>query len=498
MALITATSVNGEADGYLLFQNDDIFVAAGVTVFSNVANGIACWEGRHTFTVNGTLHGEDDGLKMLGTAETCNVIIGATAVITAGGRGLYSHSNGVVLDGIGTTMTSAGRIHGANAGIWALIRDEGTTVIQNSGQISGVNYGIYAPFGLGTLRLANSGQINGAIGIYGCDGIDLVTNTGTLTGRLEMRGGNDRITSSGTLSGPVDLGDGNDAFTDQSTSRFSHSTVLGNLGDDSLNGGQGNDTLSGGLDNDHLSGGNGHDRLLGGDGDDTLLSGFGRDTLLGGDGDDLIDDDLTTQLSGQMFAEGGAGNDSLLAGAGQDTLHGGLGTDLLAGKAGSDTLDGGAGDDSLYGGAGYDLLQDLSAQSGDDLLDGGAGADTLQAGAGADSLIGGVGADLLSGGSGADGFIWLHRSEAGDTITDFTAVEDHLQFEGWDFGYGRATGRVSASDIVTGAPQDGSDRWIYDPAQHVLSFDADGNGAGAALVIVTFAQDIGMPVIDLI
>ena len=75
MTKITAVNVNNEGDGYLLFGNDDIRVDVGVSVISTGASAIACWEGAHVFRIFGTLHGEDDGLKMLGTAETCKVVI---------------------------------------------------------------------------------------------------------------------------------------------------------------------------------------------------------------------------------------------------------------------------------------------------------------------------------------------------------------------------------------------------------------------------------------
>ena len=52
----------------------------------------------------------------------------------------------------------------------------------------------------------------------------------------------------------------------------------------------------------------------------------------------------------------------------------------------------------------------------------------------ADSIAGGGGADLLTGGSGADLFIYKAPGEGGDTITDFTAGVDKLQFVSSAFG----------------------------------------------------------------
>ncbi|MEL6207533.1 MAG: calcium-binding protein, partial [Pseudomonadota bacterium] len=97
-----------------------------------------------------------------------------------------------------------------------------------------------------------------------------------------------------------------------------------------------------------LVGDGGNDLLEGGKNPDTLDGGEGKDTLLGGVGGDLLD--------------GGAKN---------DRLHGEDGADLLIGGWGSDRLDGGAGDDTLEGGAAADVFVfdvDLGSNS-DRILD---------------------------------------------------------------------------------------------------------------------------------
>ena len=505
MTLITATNVNNEGDGYLLFGDDSIRVNAGITVSSTGASAIASWEGAHTYRIYGTLHGEDDGLKMLGTEETCHVYIYASALVTSGGLGLYTHSNGVVLDGLNTTMYNAGHIDAANAAIWAMIRDGGTTPITNTGVMEGVHYGIYAPFGTGTMKFTNRGSLSGEIAILGAPGIDLVTNYGTITGDLDLRSGDDVLVTRGALVGAVALGDGNDRFTDRGASGLNNDHVSGEAGDDSLLGGYGNDTLLGGEGVDSLNGGAGNDRLEGGDGADTLVSGLGADTLYGGAGDDLLDDAIgSVTRSGSMSAYGGEGDDRLFAGNGADHLYGGDGTDSLMGNGGADHLDGGEGSDTIRAGEGNDTVTGVGAASGDDLVfagggndsvNGGAGADTLwgengadllHGGAGNDRLTGGLGADTLTGGLGADRFVFLAQKERGDTITDFSSAEDRLEFSAAAFGYGSMTGQVSAADCVTGAALDATDHWIYNAATKTLSFDADGNGLRKALVIATF------------
>jgi Ca2+-binding RTX toxin-like protein len=64
--------------------------------------------------------------------------------------------------------------------------------------------------------------------------------------------------------------------------------MLGEAGNDRLDGGNGNDLLFGGAGNDRLDGGAGNDVLSGGSGADTLLGGGGADLLLGGAGADLF------------------------------------------------------------------------------------------------------------------------------------------------------------------------------------------------------------------
>jgi len=61
------------------------------------------------------------------------------------------------------------------------------------------------------------------------------------------------------------------------------------------------------------------------------------------------------------------------------TAHGGSGDDTMIGGSGNDNFDGGSGDDKIYGGAGKDTLK---GGSGDDYLNGGAGKDTMDGGSG--------------------------------------------------------------------------------------------------------------------
>lgn len=188
----------------------------------------------------------------------------------------------------------------------------------------------------------------------------------------------------------------------------------------------GDDDLDGGDDDDVIVGGSGDDLLDGGDGDDELSGGIGNDVLQGGDGADVI-----------------------RGGDGDDTASGGDGDDVLDGQAGNDVLNGGEGDDRLSGGAGDDTLLDELGddESGDDDFDGGEGSDVLQSGGGDDRLNGGEGDDRLDPGGGTD----HARGDPGnDAIILVAGDVDEGRVEVIEGGFGADTLLLegfSASDI---------------------------------------------------
>ena len=241
----------------------------------------------------------------------------------------------------------------------------------------------------------------------------------------------------------------------------------GGIGNDSLTGGDGNDMLLGGVGNDTLLGGRGADSLDGGTGNDSLAGGAGMDTLVGGIGNDTQD--------------GGTGNDSLAGGTGNDMLAGGTGRDTLAGEAGSDSLDGGDSDDQLLGGAGSDSV---AGGNGNDLLSGDTGNDSLVGGDGDDTLGGGTGADVLTGGAGADIFLLGTTAASRDTIIDFVSGTDILAFSPALFG-GVVPGDADWTLVFGTRATAALPSFIYDQATGRLSFDADGKGAGKAVMLAT-------------
>ncbi|MGQ0589351.1 MAG: calcium-binding protein, partial [Sphingosinicella sp.] len=152
-------------------------------------------------------------------------------------------------------------------------------------------------------------------------------------------------------------------------------------------------------------------------------------------------------LTGNEFGQTVLGNN------GANTLSGGGGADVIAGFGGNDILLGGDGDDQLNGGAGY---------------------------------------DVLNGGLGADRFVFADAfgPALADRIQDFVSGLDRIFLDNAVFT-GLPNGALAAGAFRTGsAALDADDRILYNPATGQLFFDADGNGAGAA---VQFAVLSGAP-----
>ncbi|WP_411286572.1 M10 family metallopeptidase [Phenylobacterium sp.] len=139
--------------------------------------------------------------------------------------------------------------------------------------------------------------------------------------------------------------------------------------------------------------------------------------------------------------------ENVIAGSGSDTITGNSAANALYGRAGNDILDGGLGNDTL---------------------DGGIGNDTLNGGVGNDTLTGEAGSDNLTGGAGADRFV-LTLDGNSDFITDFDSTLDSFAFQ------------TSTGQMVGGA----GGTLSLNKTTRVLSWDADGDGAGPAQAVAT-------------
>ncbi len=190
---------------------------------------------------------------------------------------------------------------------------------------------------------------------------------------------------------------------------------------------------------------------------------------------------------------------------GANILNGGSGVDTLIGLRGNDLYavgdsrivieeNTGEGDDTVVTSVSYTLgagvsievlaAQDRASSTGL-MLVGNALGQTIAGTAGADTLNGGGGTDALIGGGGNDRFDFTVTLGNGNVagITDFAAV-DRIGLSSAIFsGVGAS---LEQSEFVTGlAASTAEQRIVYNQAKGQLFYDADGNGAGMA---VLFAQ----------
>jgi Ca2+-binding RTX toxin-like protein len=177
--------------------------------------------------------------------------------------------------------------------------------------------------------------------------------------------------------------------------------LVGNGGDDGLQGLTGNDTLEGNAGNDTMRGGDGADVMSGGAGIDTIDY---SDSSLG----------VKVRLWNQTVADGFAAGDTI---AGIENAWGGASTDALVGSDGVGNY--------LAGNGGNDNMQGLS---GNDTLVGGVGRDTMTGGADADTFqfYGAWGIDRITdfeGGAGAgDVLSFVGLGAAYDTFAEIMAI----------------------------------------------------------------------------
>jgi len=270
-------------------------------------------------------------------------------------------------------------------------------------------------------------------------------------------------------------------------------------------------------------------------GNDTYVIDSADDVVVenAGEGIDAIESSVTWFLGGQHVERltltgtadiagtgngldnvliGNAGNNILYGRDGNDVIDGGFGADLMRGERGDDIYHvdnagdrvieyDGEGHDVVHASVGFDLagqfVEELHLQGSDaingfgnglgNLLTGNAGDNRLDGRGGDDHLDGGAGMDTLIGGAGADSFYFSTALGAGniDRISDFETGVDRILLSHAIFG-AIAPGALDLGALVLGsAALDADDRILYDPVTGVLSYDADGSGAGEAVVFAT-------------
>ena len=309
--------------------------------------------------------------------------------------------------------------------------------------------------------------------------------------------------------------------------------------------------LDGGGGNDFLVGGMGADALVGGAGDDTFYADNAGDTATeaAGEGNDRLATTVSyalntlsevevleatnlnstnaMDLTGNELANRITGNDGvniLRGNGGADIISAAGGDDFLVGGDGADTMAGDAGNDTFYVNNTGDIVYEAVGQGNDRVaasvsytLTGGAEVERLEAenltdttaldltgnelanallgNNGANTLDGKGGNDTLQGVGGADVFAFTTAVGAGnvDTIIDFgndlseiDGPTDKIALDDAVFAGIGTPGSFNANAFVVGpAALDADDRIIYSNGQ--LLYDADGNGAGAAIQFATLA-----------
>ena len=303
-----------------------------------------------------------------------------------------------------------------------------------------------------------------------------------------------------------------------------------------------NNTLVGNAGNNLLNGGAGDDYMVGGAGDDIYIVGsLGDKTIeLAGGGIDTVRSYITWTLADNVerlellgtdnlngtgnslknTLVGNAGNNLLNGGAGDDYMVGGAGDDIyIVASAGDQTIElAGGGTDTVrsyitwtlaanverlellgtdnLNGTGNSLNNTLVGNAGNNDLSGGAGNDYLSGGAGNDTLIGGAGNDTLVGGAGEDRFLFnatLNAATNVDTILDFSVLDDTILLENAIFAKLTTTGTLNSGFFRVGsAAADADDYIIYNNSTGALFYDADGNGAGAAIQFAKLSAGLAL------
>jgi len=282
--------------GITLAADEDLFVASGVLISRDNANGtaVSASGGGHEFLVYGTIASTNGHAVYLGGNISAD--IGNSVDVKAGGqiRALGADWSAIRLDAAAGLISNNGLI-ASDRGTGIVLLAGGTSAqtvtINNFGTIDAGQFGIgkNAILTSSTIVFNNSGVLMGDIAAYG-----EVSGSGASS--------RDVITNTGRIAGMIDLGSGNDTYNG-STGRLT-GKVFGRQGIDTITGGVDADWFEGGTENDTLTGNAGNDRLYGQQGIDTLLGGLGADILDGGTESDTLN--------------GGLGIDSLKGGAGND------------------------------------------------------------------------------------------------------------------------------------------------------------------------------------
>ena len=421
-------------------------------------------------------------------------------------------------------------------------------------------------------QLARGGDARGDVlanfeGAYGSTYNDLLIGSGTANvligggGRDTMRGGagNDTYFLTGNDDTvEEEAGGGLDrVFVNTShtlAANVENLVLTGTANIDATGNGQANGLVGNAGDN-RLDGRGGPDTMRGGDGNDIYVVDNPLDRVIetGSTGFDRVLATVSVNLADTSRFQGPIEGASLTLGAGDANLFGNALANILIGSGGNNRIDGGAGPDIMRGGQGNDvyvwqagdivdeasfaangrdrvisaesvnlsdaavfqgavedvtltgtaaanafgnaLANTLDGNGGVNRLNGFDGLDTLRGFGGNDVLNGGARNDVLTGDGGRDLFVFnAALANNVDRITDFQPGTDTIVLDDAVFT-ALAPGALSADafHVAGTAGFDADVRIVYNAGNGVLLYDADGSGSGAAQV---FAVLSGAPAID--
>ncbi|WP_112311608.1 calcium-binding protein [Pseudogemmobacter bohemicus] len=388
-----------------------------------------------------------DSIGVSVTGAGSSVFVQGTVAGTTG----ISTGNTAILNGVFVHVVAGASVFGSDNGILAVgsqsyFLNEGT-ISGGSPYSNGMRLGVLsnsATGASGTMLLVNRGTISGAYAIdwasSGSGSTLTLINSGTLTGTLgAIRAPTLTATvlrNSGEIIGDVTLSSMGDIF----------------------------DTRNGSV----------------------------QGTVFGIDGNDVF---IGNANSAEIF-NGGAGVDVL------DFRNGGsviVALDLSRPNSGQALGDQYFQFENIFGSQQNDIL---TGDNTNNVLTGEDGNDWLHGRGGNDILRGGLGADTLAGGIGNDNFQFLNPNEGGDTIMDFANVggnNDFFHVSAAGFGGGLAAGWLAAAAFQAGTgnvASSASVRFIHDTATNTVWYDADGNGAGAAVLLATLQTTVTLTNLD--
>jgi serralysin len=360
--------------------------------------------------------------------------------------------------------------------------------------------------GAGTDRFVAGSNDVASLTFDGGDGYDVVTHNAFTTTGISLT-----LNGTGTQGGALLTYAGIEA-------------VVATAGADTMTGSRADNLLVGGGGADVISGVAGNDFLIGEGRESSFVNAFIGLNFNFSVADAF--DPLNSAFGGAYATDSGATTDSLYGGIGNDVLSGGDGADLLDGGKGSDwvtylsspegtsivanlstggTVGHAAGDvyigiENVQGSnyndtlTGNNLANEIRGMFSQDSLSGLAGNDTLLGAQGRDTLTGGKDRDVLTGGDAEDAFVFTGDTalQSVDTITDFQVNFDEIWLSAATFRKMGPLGALSAERFALGTAADAGDRIIYDAATGALSYDADGNGSGAAIRFAQLATGLAL------